>query len=242
MASGTFKAFFSYAHEDVAVVANLQKHLAPLRHEEIVEFWYDRDLVAGENWDNAITSQLENAHIVVVVISSDFVSSEYAYGKELRRALELHERGQLRVVPVIARNCRWQNLPIGRLQALPESGRPITSWTDPDDAYVSVALGIEEVARQLLSVGTSLVDDWLTSRLIRQRVIRAVQEYLASLDYDAGPLDGIPGRKTEEAVAAFQRAERITVDRRIGPELIQRLEELTNTTSGSASHRPHRRV
>jgi hypothetical protein len=227
VASGTLKAFFSYAHEDVDVIANLQKHLAPLRHEEIVEFWYDRDLVAGENWDDAITSRLEDADIVIVIVSSDFVSSEYAYGKELSRALELHERGQLRVVPVIARNCRWQNLPIGRLQALPESGRPITSWTDRDDAYVSVALGIEEVARQLLSIGTSLVDDWLTSRLIRRRVIRAVQEHLTSLGFDAGPLDGIPGRKTEDAVAAFQRAERLTVDRRIGPEVIQKLEELT---------------
>lgn len=240
MASGTLKAFFSYAHEDVDVVVNLHKHLAPLRHEEIVEFWYDRDLLPGENWDDAIASRLEDADIVVVVISSDFVSSEYAYGKELGRALELHDRGQLRVVPVIARNCRWQNLPIGSLQALPESGRPIVSWTNRDDAYVSVALGIEEVARQLLSAGTSLVDDWLTSRLIRRRVIRAVQEYLTSLGFDAGPLDGIPGRKTEEAVAAFQRAERLTIDRRIGPEVIRRLEELNN--SGGAPDHRHRRV
>ena len=161
--SGTLKLFFSYAHEDLDIVANLRKHLTPLCHEQIVEFWYDRDLVAGENWDDEIASRLEHADIAVVLVSSDFVASEYAYGKELRRALELHDRGRLRLVPVIARNCRWQNLPIGRLQALPESGRPITTWTDRDDAYVSVALGIEEVARQLLSAGSSLVDDWLTS-------------------------------------------------------------------------------
>lgn len=237
MGSGTLQMFFSYAHEDVDIVVNLQKHLTPLRHERIVEFWYDRDLLAGQSWDLEISSRLEHADIVVVLVSSDFVASEYAYGKELRRALELHDRGQLRVIPVIARNCRWQNLPIGHLQALPESGRPITSWTDRDDAYVSVALGIEDVARQLVSAGTGLVDDWLTSRLIRRSVIRVVQQHLASLGHYAGPIDGIPGRKTEEAVVRFQRTELLTVDAMIGPEVIQRLEESVATGAPDARRR-----
>ncbi len=226
MSGGTLKLFFSYAHKDEDILRDLQKHLTPLRHERIVDFWYDRDLIAGDNWDEEISSQLEHADMVPVLISSDFVSSTYAYGKELRRALDLHERKQLRVVPVIARNCRWQNLPIGRLQALPESGRPITSWSDRDDAYVSVTLGVEEVARQLLSAGTSLVDDWLTSRLIRRRVIRAVQRYLASLGFHAGSIDGIPGPETERAVVRFQRAQGLKVDAMIGPEVIRRLEAL----------------
>ena len=229
MGSGTLKLFFSYAHEDVDIVDNLRKHLTPLAHERIVEFWYDRDLVAGERWDDEIASRLEHADIVVVLVSADFVASEYAYGKELRRALELHDRGDLRLVPVIARNCRWQKLPIGRLQVLPEGGTPIAAWVNLDDAYVSAALGIEEVARQLLAAGSTLIDDWLTSRLIRRRVIRVVQQQLADLGYYRGPVDGIPGPLTEDAVVRFQRAERLTVDAMIGPQVIQRLE-----TAGAA--------
>lgn len=224
MGSGTLKLFLSYAHEDADIALNLRKHLTPLVHEQIVEFWYDRDLVAGDRWDDVITSKIEQADIVVVLLSSDLVASEYAYGKELRRAMELHADGQLRLVPVIARNCRWQNLPIGQLEVLPDKGLPITSWADRDDAYVSVALGIEEVSHQLLAAGSSLVDDWLTSRLMRQRVIRALQQRLADRNLYAGPIDGIPGRQTEEAVVRFQKAEGLTVDAKIGPQVLQRLE------------------
>jgi TIR domain/Putative peptidoglycan binding domain len=224
--SGPLSLFLSYAHADALIVEALRKHLAPLHHEGIIEHWHDRDLKPGELWDDEISARLESADIVIALISADFVASEYAYGRELRRALELHRLGELVLVPVIARACHWQNLPIGALQALPDGARPITSWDDVDAAYVTVVRGIESAARARLGAGNSLVDDWLTSRLIRRRVIRSVQELLQASGFYHGPIDGVAGGLTENAVRACQKDAGITVDGMIGPEVIQHLEDM----------------
>ena len=159
------------------------------------------------------------------MISADFLASSYAYGRELRRALDLHDQERLRLVPVIGRNCKWQNLPFARLQVLPEGAVAISSWQNRDDAFVSVVLGVERVAREILSSGDSLVDDWLTSRLLRRRVLMAVQQHLRRIGLYAGPIDGIPGPDTEAAVISFQRRVGTKMDAMIGPEVIRRLED-----------------
>jgi hypothetical protein len=222
---GPLKLFLSYAHEDRDLVAELRKHLAPLWHEQIVTDWYDLELMPSDEWDHEILSQLESSDLVLVMISADFLASNYAYGRELRVALNLHDQEQLRLLPVIGRNCKWQNLPFARLQTLPEGAVPISSWQNRDDAFVSVVLGVERVAREILSSGDSLVDEWLTSRLLRRRVLMAVQQHLRRIGLYAGPIDGIPGPDTEAAVIRFQRRVGIKVDAMIGPEVIRRLEE-----------------
>ena len=225
MGKGPLKLFLSYAHEDRDIVAELRKHLAPLRYEQIVTDWYDLELMPGHDWDQDIISQLESSDLVLVVISADFVASNYAYGRELNLSLDLHDQDRVRLLPVIARNCKWQNLPFARLQVLPEGAVAISSWQNRDDAFVSVVLGVERVAREILSSGDSLVDDWLTSRLLRRRVLMAVQQHLRRIGLYAGPIDGIPGPDTEAAVISFQRRVGIKVDARIGPDVIRRLEE-----------------
>jgi hypothetical protein len=233
--SGPLSLFLSYAHADAEIAETLRKHLAPLRHEGIVHDWQDRDIRPGEHWDDEISTQLESADLVVALLSADFVASDYAYSRELRRAFELHQLRELVLVPVIARACLWQNLPIGALQALPDGALPITSWSDPDAAYVTVVRGIESAARARLDAGNSLVDDWLTSRLIRRRVIRSVQELLNASGHYSGPIDGVAGGMTEKAVLAFQREQGIVVDGMIGPEVIRHLED---AVAGSTSRRP----
>jgi TIR domain/Putative peptidoglycan binding domain len=224
---GPLKLFLSCAHGDRDIVTELRKHLAPLRHEQIVTDWYDFELTPGHDWDREILSQLESSDLVLVVVSADFVASNYAYGRELGLALDLHDQERLRVLPVIGRNCRWQNLPFARLQVLPEGAVAISSWENRDDAFVSVVLGVERVAREILSSGHGLVDDWLTSRLLRRRVLMAVQQHLRRIGLYAGPIDGIPGPATEAAVVSFQRRAGIKVDAMIGPDVIRRLQEHT---------------
>jgi N-acetylmuramoyl-L-alanine amidase len=118
-----------------------------------------------------------------------------------------------------------------RPDTLPDGARPITSWDDLDAAYVTIVRGIESAARARLGAGDSLVDAWLTSRLIRRRVIRSVQELLQASGYYHGPIDGIAGRQTENAVRACQQRAGITVDGMIGPEVIKHLEESALTES-----------
>jgi len=228
---GPLRLFYSYSHEDAPILDQLRKHLAPLRHERIVVDWYDREILPGSAWERRISERLEAADIVLALISADFIASRYAYGRELTRALELHDRGRLVLVPVIARPSYWQRLPIAHLQVLPEGANPITTASssgERDASFVSVVQGVERVARELLARSEGLADQWLESRLIRRRVIREVQVLLHELDHYDGPLDGIPGRETERAVFAFQRRAGISIDAQIGPEVIRNLEETVN--------------
>jgi hypothetical protein len=95
---------------------------------------------------------------------------------------------------------------------MPEGAVAISSWQNRDDAFVSVVIGVEGFAREILSSGESLVDDWLTSRLLRRRVLIAVQQHLRRIGSTPGPIDGIPGPDTEAAVISFQRRVGIKVD------------------------------
>ena len=109
------------------------------------------------------------------------------------------------------------------LQALPTNGRPVTRWRDRDSAYVSIAEGIERLAQRLLGERETVMADWLTSRLLRRRVIRAVQEQLADLQFYAGPIDGDPGPMTERGVRMLQQQGGVKVDGLIGPDVINLL-------------------
>jgi hypothetical protein len=219
--SGPLRLFYSYAHEDTSLLARLRTHLAPLRRDRILTDWCDREIMAGTEWDSEISDRLGSSDIVVVLVSADLLESDYVHGRELGRALRMHRAGRVRVVPVIAKDCLWQTQPIGKLQVLPAGAKPITNWKPRDSAYVSVVAGIERVAREITSNAHSLHDDWITSRLLRRRVIRAVQEHLTQLDLYAGPIDGVPGRQTEIAVRELQRRGNVRVDGMIGPDVIR---------------------
>jgi hypothetical protein len=232
---GTLRVFYSYAHRDEPLRAALQAHLSPLRRERILMDWWDRQIRPGAAWDTEIAAQLTSSHIVIVLLSAYFIASDYAYGKELATALEMHREGRLTVVPVIARPCHWRDLPIGQLQALPANGRAVTRWRDRDSAYVSVVEGIERIAQDQLAARHTLMEDWLTSRLLRRRVIRAVQEALVQRQLYDGPIDGDPGPLTERAVRQLQRQGGVHVDGRIGPDVISLV-----TTQAEASQEGRR--
>jgi hypothetical protein len=142
--SGAVEIFFSYAHEDEALRDELEKHLSMLKREGLVRHWHDRRIAAGEKWGDEIDRHLEAAHLILLLISPDFLASEYCYEVEMKRALERHEAGEARVVPVILRPSDWASTPFGRLQALPSGGVPITKWSNRDDAFLSIAQGLRD--------------------------------------------------------------------------------------------------
>ena len=73
-----------------------------MRRERVLTDWWDRDIVAGVAWDAEISSHLSSSNVVIALISAHFVDSDYAYGRELATALEMHNNGRLTLVPVIA--------------------------------------------------------------------------------------------------------------------------------------------
>ncbi len=127
----------------------LGKHLRILERRKTVEIWHDRMISPGENWATKIDKQLEGADIIVLLISADFLNSDYAYGIEMARALERHQAGEARVIPIIVRAAAWELTPLAELQALPKDAKPIAEWDHPARAWTDITRGIQRVAQEL---------------------------------------------------------------------------------------------
>jgi formylglycine-generating enzyme required for sulfatase activity len=143
--------FFSYARKDELLRDELAKHLKPLQQEGIIKAWHDREIPPGTEWQNEIDRHLESAQIILLLISADFLASDYCYGFELRLALERHASKEACVIPVILRSCDWQRTDFGKLAALPTDGKAINSWLDRDEAFTDVAIGLRQNISQLQS-------------------------------------------------------------------------------------------
>lgn len=143
--------FLSYAHADEAMKQELDRNLIMLKRSEKVNVWQDRMIQAGTEWNESIASELAKADIILLLISVDFNNSQYIWDKELKFAMERHDKGEVRVIPVILRTCEWSEMPYAKLQALPTNATPISSYPDKDVAYTDVAKGIRMVVDHLLS-------------------------------------------------------------------------------------------
>jgi hypothetical protein len=137
--------FFCYAHEDELLLNKLKAHLKPLQRQGLIDMWHDRDISAGTEWENEIDRHLKVAQIILLLVSPDFMNSDYCYGKEMKQAIERHKRNEARVIPVILRPVYWQGA-LGHLQALPTDGKAVMSsnWHNLDEAFYDVEEGIRK--------------------------------------------------------------------------------------------------
>jgi len=148
------KIFFCYAHEDELLLNKLKSQLTPLQRQGLIDVWHDRDISAGTDWEQQIKGHLNAAQIILLMVSPDFMVSDYCYGIEMQRALERDEQGEARVIPIILRHVYWQGV-LGRLQALPTDARPIKSWSDLDEALYYVTEGIRKVIGEITTKSSS---------------------------------------------------------------------------------------
>lgn len=172
--------FFSYAHEDEALRDELTKHLAALRRQGVIKQWHDREIIAGTEWSGAIDKHLNEAQIILLLISPDFMASDYCFDVEVKRALERHRTGEARVVPVILRPVDWGGAPFSKLQALPKDAEPVTSWPNHDQALADVAKGIRKVIREMVGEDTvplvSTAADTVIWELVVTETIQGLEE------------------------------------------------------------------
>ncbi len=143
------RLFYSYSHRDEKLRRELETHLKLMQREGLIEPWHDRQITAGQEWNDEIGAGLEEAEIIVLLVSSDFIASDFAYGTEMTRALERHQSGTARVIPVIVRDVDWRTAPFGKLQALPKDGKPVTKWSSRDSAWRDVSSGIRRTIEEL---------------------------------------------------------------------------------------------
>ncbi len=145
--SAPAKIFISYAHRDKEYLDDIIAHLSNLRSQKLISDWHDRRIDPGDEWADEIDQALEDAHIILLLISARFMSSEYCTAREMHRALERHANKEAVVIPVILSACDWEGAPFSKLQALPASATPIKQWPDRDMAWKDVVLGIRRVLR-----------------------------------------------------------------------------------------------
>ena len=138
--------FFSYSHADEELRNELEKHLAGLLRQGVITTWHDRRIGPGDELHGQIDEQLNAANIVLLLVSADFLASDYCYDVEMTRAMERHERGEARVIPVILRPCDWHGAPFGRLMAVPPDGKPVVKHATLDDGFLEVAKAIRQAA------------------------------------------------------------------------------------------------
>ena len=145
------EVFLSYSHRDDVLRDELERHLSLLRREGLIRTWHDRRITAGDEWAGKIDARLDSAEVILLLVSSDFLASDYCYDLEMRRALERHEHGEARVIPVVLRPADWHSAPFSKLGALPAEGKPVTAWRDRDQAFADVARGLRAVVASMVN-------------------------------------------------------------------------------------------
>src|SRR5262249_3844941 len=149
------EVFYSYAHRDEKLRNELVEHLSTLRRQGYISEWHDRRIVAGRDWAQEIDAHLRSASLILLLISSSFIASDYCYVIEIEVALERHQAGQARVIPIIMRLTDLKDTPFAALQFLPSHGKAITTWQNRDEAFLSVARGIRTAIENLSSSAAS---------------------------------------------------------------------------------------
>lgn len=158
-AAAPLLVFFSYAHEDEKLRNKLVVHLAALKREGSISEWHDREIGAGEEWAGEIDARLEAAQVILLLVSPDFLASDYCNDVEVDAALRRHDAGEARVIPVILRPCDWTKTAFAKLQALPKDGRPVTEWPNRDRGFLDVAQGIRRIAEEMAARAAKAVPE-----------------------------------------------------------------------------------
>ncbi len=148
-ANKTVEVFCSYAHEDESWLRKLEPHLSLLKRQGRIALWHDRLIVPGADWTKSIDIHLETASVILLLVSADFLASDYCYSIEMKQALERHEAGAARVIPLLVRPVDWKNAPFAHLHVLPTDARPLSTWQDEDAALTEVVVGIRRVLEDL---------------------------------------------------------------------------------------------
>lgn len=141
------KIFISYSKEDEDLRKELDKQLTSLKRQQKVETWHDRDLYAGDEWHPTIIEKLESADIILLLVSANFMATDYIMNEEVPRALERAANKKCVLIPILIKPCVWENLPFAKYLALPDKGKAVTQYSDRDEAWTLVAKGIDVIVK-----------------------------------------------------------------------------------------------
>ena len=152
-----------------------------LKRDGLIETWFDREILAGGQIDSEIEEQLETCELFLLLASPDFLASDYCYEKEMTRALERHDAGEARVVPIIIEPCDWTSSPLRKLKAVPHDGKAVSEWTNENTAYLDI---VNELRRLLEVVDTPDAQDAVNGTTAQRRTAQPQPRYRVKRDFD----------------------------------------------------------
>ena len=143
------EVFFSYAHKDETYREELLTALANLRRQKVIAAWHDRMIGAGTEWAGQIDTHLKSAQVILLLISPDFMASDYCNDIEVAEAMRRHDAGEARVIPIFVRPVEAEGASFLKLQGLPKDIKPVSTWPNRDEAWLDVATGIRRAVEAL---------------------------------------------------------------------------------------------
>lgn len=138
------KLFISYSHKDEQFKNNLIEVLTPLKRNGLVSIWHDRDINAGDQWKHEISEHLADSNVILFLISQSFLASDYCYEVEAKAAMEMHDDGKAKLIPIIVRPCHWTDCPLGKFQALPKDAKAVAEWDLEDLAWKNIIIELKK--------------------------------------------------------------------------------------------------
>ena len=156
------RAFISYCHADKKLYERLKTHLKSLEREKLVEPWSDYEILPGSNIDDEIKHKMEESELFLLLISPDFIASDYCFGKELDHAINRHYSGTAKVIPIILEPCNLESISeLLKLKALPDEAVPISTFNNHNVAFSQVIEGLKLV----ISDYNKLLDSNATTKI-----------------------------------------------------------------------------
>lgn len=213
MSKSSLSVFFSYSHKDENLRDELADHLATLKRNGEISAWHDRMIAAGSDWAKAIDDNLMTADVILLLISSAFLASDYCSEIELNQAITRHNSGGARIIPIILRPCDWEDSLFGRLQALPKNAKPITTWDDKDEAFTDVVKGIKRAIAEMQKAKTTPVAPVPTPPKVEPVVERVKPQPPVNVNpVELRSAKGIDYRELEKLLKAkeWQKADELT--------------------------------
>ncbi|WP_375476857.1 toll/interleukin-1 receptor domain-containing protein [uncultured Nostoc sp.] len=168
--------------QDKEMRQKLENHLSPLKWEGVSTTW-DRTMISpGKDWKSEIDTNFKRADIILLLISSEFIASNYHWNVLAKQAMEQHSAKTSRVITILLSpvDNHWKDR-FPKVKVLPKGGRPITEWKPYDKAFANIATGVREVAEELTD-STFLIKKVLRSlRAIIIDVAKFVQKTFISV-------------------------------------------------------------
>jgi tetratricopeptide (TPR) repeat protein len=202
-----YEVFISYSHHDKTLREELDTHLANLKRQNIITSWYDGDITPGEELQPHIIEHLNKAQIILLLVSANFIASDFCYSTEMKQAIVRHNDNKARVIPILLRPTDWKGAPFAKLKMLPTDAKPITTWLTHDEGFVDVIQGIREAIDDLTAKGLTASQERLwTIPYARNSLFTGRDKVLTKLNdalktSKAAALSGLGGiGKTQTAI------------------------------------------